>query len=68
MDTNDGAGGKGTNLWMAKKKSGIHNLKRKYAEMVAKNDVLEEKVAELEGKSLWMVACVVLHIIRFCHI
>ena len=55
------AGGGGANIKWAKKTSGIHNLKRKYEELKAKFDIVEKKHKT-------MVACVVLHTIRICHV
>ena len=62
------AGGGGANIQFAKKKSGIHKLKRKYEELEAKFDNQEEELAEVKKKHKTMVACVVLHTIRICHV
>ena len=68
MENNYEAGGGGTNINLAKNKSGIHNLKRKYDEMKAKFEKQEEELTEVQGKNKLMVACVVLHTIISCHI
>ena len=68
MEKNDEAGGGGTNIKLAKKKSGLHNLKRNYDELKAQFEKQEDELAEVKGKHNTMVACVVLHTIRICHI
>ena len=68
VEKNYEAGGGGTNIKFAKRKSGIHNLKRKYYEIKAKFEKQEEELTDVKGKHKTMVACVVLHTIIICHI
>ena len=62
------AGGGSTHIKLAKKRSGIHNLKRKYDEMKAKFEKQGEELTEVKGTNKIMVACVVLHTRIICHI
>ena len=56
------------NIKLEKKKSGLHNLKRKYDELKAAFEKQEVELAEVNGKHNTMVACVVLHTIRIRHV